>query len=109
MLQRVQRANQFFHLLLEFTETALQTGVGCHDEIRNFIGRLFDLRPGMIIKRFGLKNPIYAPTAVYGHVGRKPYTAEVTVFEDGKPVKRSVRFFPWEDLDSVELIRKELL
>ena len=78
-------------------------------DIAETIGRLFDLRPGMIIKRFGLKNPIYAPTAAYGHVGRKPYTADVTVFEDGKPVKRSVRFFPWEDLDSVELIRKELL
>ena len=78
-------------------------------DIAEAISHLFDLRPGMIIEKFGLKNPIYAPTAAYGHVGRKPYTADVTVYEDGKPVTRSVRFFPWEDLDSVGLIRKELL
>ena len=35
------------------------------------IPQLFDLRPARIIARFGLKNPIYAPTAAYGHVGRE--------------------------------------
>ena len=39
-------------------------------EIAQHIGRLFDMRPYAIIERFGLKNPIYAPTAAYGHIGR---------------------------------------
>jgi S-adenosylmethionine synthetase len=93
-----------------FVDTYGTAANGLSDgEIAEKVAQIFDLRPAAIIKKFGLKNPIYAPTAAYGHVGRKPYTADVTVFEDGKPVKRSVRFFPWEDLDSVELIRKELL
>ena len=50
------------------------------------------------MSRFGLKNPIYSPTAAYGHMGRKPYTEEV----DGK----LVQFFGWEKLDAVEDIRK---
>ena len=41
------------------------------------IGEIFDLRPAKIIEKFQLKNPIYEPTASYGHVGRKPYTKSV--------------------------------
>lgn len=44
----------------------------------------FPLTPFGIIKYLGLKNPIYLPTATYGHFGRKPYT------EDNH------EFFPWE-------------
>lgn len=44
---------------------------------------LVDLRPGSIIERFGLKRPIYRPTAAYGHFGRPA--------KDG--------FFPWEQTD----------
>ena len=31
---------------------------------------LFDLRPNGIIRQLGLKNPIYLPTAAYGHFGK---------------------------------------
>ena len=48
------------------------------------IGEIFDLRPAKIIEKFQLKNPIYEPTASYGHVGRKPYTKSVKVIRDGK-------------------------
>lgn len=77
-------------------------------EIAQHIGHLFDMRPYAIIERFGLKNPIYAPTAAYGHIGRDPYTAEVTMFDaDEKPYTKTVDFFAWEKLDYVEPIRKE--
>ena len=62
--------------------------------IASKIGELFDLRPAAIVERFGLKNPIYEPTAAYGHMGRKPY------------VKDGMQFFGWEKLDMVEAIRK---
>ena len=75
-------------------------------EIANKIKEIFDLRPYSIINRFGLKNPIYSPTASYGHVGRVPYTEEVTVFNNGKETKKTVQFFGWEKLDYVEKLCK---
>jgi len=33
--------------------------------------RLVDLRPAALIERFGLRKPIYAPLAAYGHMGRE--------------------------------------
>ena len=74
-------------------------------EIADKIPQLFDLRPARIIARFGLKNPIYAPTAAYGHVGRKPYMDRVTVLENGKKVNRRVQFFGWEKLDAVDAVK----
>ena len=79
------------------------TGKNLSDgEIAEKVSALFDLRPAAIIKKFGLKNPIYAPTAAYGHMGRKPYRKTVKV--QGK--EKIVQFFGWELLDSVPLIRK---
>ena len=75
-------------------------------DIARKIGELFDLRPAAIIRKFGLKNPIYEPTATYGHVGRKPYTAPVELMRNGETVSVPVRFFPWEDLDAVDTIRQ---
>ena len=57
------------------------------------IQELFDLRPAAIVRRFGLKNPIYTPTAAYGHFGREPY------------VKDGIQFFGWEKLDAVDTLR----
>jgi len=75
-------------------------------EIADAIGQAFDLRPAAIIRRFGLKNPIYLPTAAYGHFGRKPYTAEVTFYDAAeKPFTREVEFFTWEKLDAKDLCR----
>ena len=63
-------------------------------EIAEKVRAMFDLRPSAIIHRFGLKNPIYEPTAAYGHMGRKPF------------VRDGIQFFGWELLDSVDRIRE---
>ena len=76
-------------------------------EIARRIGSIFDLRPYAIIEKFGLKNPIYAPTAAYGHMGRDPYSGEVKMYDaQGKEYTKTVDFFAWEKLDSVDAIRK---
>ncbi|MCA1745042.1 MAG: methionine adenosyltransferase domain-containing protein, partial [Bacteroidales bacterium] len=81
--------------------------VDLHDgEIARRIEKLFDLRPGMIIRRLGLKNPIFEPTAAYGHMGREPYKDKVVFIENGKEVEKEVEFFTWEKLDYVEAIQK---
>ena len=76
-------------------------------EIAAKVSKLFDLRPYAIVERFGLKNPIFRPTAAYGHMGRDPYEAEVTVYKNGKPQQKTVQFFGWEKLDMVDPIKKE--
>ena len=43
------------------------TGMAPDDEIRDAVIRAFDLRPSAIIKELGLREPIYAATASYGH------------------------------------------
>ena len=78
-------------------------------EMARLIGRLFDLRPAAIIERYGLKNPIYGPTAAYGHFGREPYTESVDVVRDGVACRREVEFFSWEKLDCIDLCRREFL
>ena len=70
------------------------------------VGEIFDLRPAKIIEKFQLKNPIYEPTASYGHVGRKPYTKSVKVIRDGKEVNKVLQFFGWELLDSVPKVKE---
>ncbi|MBP8790358.1 MAG: methionine adenosyltransferase [Breznakibacter sp.] len=76
-------------------------------DIAKKIEKLFDLRPSAIIKRFGLKNPIFEVTAAYGHVGRKPYTDKVQVMENGKEITKEVEFFAWEKLDFIDKIKEE--
>lgn len=76
-------------------------------EIAERIGRLFDLRPASIVRRFGLKNPIFEATASYGHFGNRPYTKAVRFIENGHEVEREVEFFGWEKLDAVDDIRNE--
>ena len=83
---------------------------GAYDEkgdaaIAAKVRELYDLRPAAIISRFGLKNPIYEPTAAYGHFGKKPFVRTVRLYRDGAWVERDVRFFSWEDLDMVPAIR----
>ena len=73
------------------------------------LGETFDLRPAAIIERYGLKNPIYEPTAAYGHFGRDPFTREVELVRDGRKVRRTVQFFSWELLDTVDLCREKFL
>ena len=77
-------------------------------EIAARVKRLFDLRPYAIVERFGLKNPIFRPTAAYGHMGRDPYEAQVEVYDaNGRKRKKKVQFFGWEKLDMVDAIKKE--
>ena len=88
-------------------------------KIAEKIKTIFDLRPYSIVTRFGLKNPIFLPTASYGHFGRECYSQEVDVYyevpeskskgisENGKTVhKKKVEFFAWEKLDYVEKLKK---
>ena len=75
------------------TYDTLHTG-GSDAFIASRIPELFDLRPAAIIRKFGLKNPIFEPTAAYGHMGRKPF------------VKDGLQFFGWEKLDAVDTLRK---
>ena len=65
--------------------------------IEHALRAVFDFRPRAIIETLGLRNPIYRPTAAYGHFGRKPYVANV----DG----REVQFFAWERTDRVQDLR----
>ncbi|MFR9506414.1 MAG: methionine adenosyltransferase domain-containing protein, partial [Rikenellaceae bacterium] len=62
-------------------------------EIAELVVELFDLRPASIIEQLQLKNPIYQPTASYGHFGREPY------------VKDDLLYFGWERTDMVEQIQ----
>ena len=59
-------------------------------EIVNIINKVFDLRPGAIIRDLDLRRPIYRQTAAYGHFGRTDLD------------------LPWENLNKVEEIKKYL-
>ena len=76
-------------------------------QIAEHVGKLFDLRPASIVRRYGLKNPIFEATASYGHFGNRPYKKTVKVWENGVEVEREIEFFGWERLDVVEQIKKE--
>ena len=76
-------------------------------ELAERIAKLFDLRPASIVKRFGLKNPIFEATASYGHFGNRPYTRTVKLTRGGEEVEREIEFFGWERLDAVDMLRQE--
>ncbi len=76
-------------------------------EIARRVSKLFDLRPASIVKRYGLKNPIFEATASYGHFGNRPYVKAVKVWERGVETERNVEFFGWEKLDAVDQIKAE--
>lgn len=60
------------------------------EELINIIKRHFDLTPKGIIETLDLRRPIYASTAAYGHFGRSDLD------------------LPWEKLNKVEELKKEL-
>ena len=79
-------------------------------EIAQKINEIFDMRPAAIVKRFGLKNPIFEQTAAYGHMGRDFKTEKVEIVEQSngyneKRVEKEVEFFAWEKLDYVDKIK----
>ena len=75
-------------------------------ELSKKLEGLFDMRPAAIVKRFGLKNPIFSETAAYGHMGRKPGKKTVMIGVNGKSKKKVVETFTWEKLDMVSKIKK---
>ncbi|MDP4224274.1 MAG: methionine adenosyltransferase [Bacteroidota bacterium] len=91
-----------------------------HDgEIARRLLEIFDLRPYSIIQRLGLKNPVFLPTAVYGHFGRDHFEKNVEVYYpvagcepvtingNGRKVyTKKVEFFAWEKLDYVDKIKQ---
>jgi len=85
-------------------------------QISSKISELFDMTPYAIVKRFGLKNPIFYKTAKYGHFGRDYSKEEVEVFYKDASTKvktingqekyfKEVEFFAWEKLDYVDKIK----
>ena len=66
------------------------TGKLPDEKLSEIVQRHFDLRPAAIIKSLDLRRPIYRQVAAYGHFGR-------TDIE-----------LPWEQLDKVEDLRKEI-
>ncbi len=75
-------------------------------EIANKLKELFDMRPAAIVRRFGLKNPIFFETATYGHMGRVPGKKTISIGLNGNAKKRTVETFTWEKLDMVDKIKK---
>src|SRR6187399_832761 len=76
-------------------------------EISQRIAKIFDMRPYFIEERFKLRNPIYAETAAYGHMGREPKVV-TKVFNKGKDNEKKVEveLFTWEKLDMVNEVKK---
>lgn len=78
-------------------------------QISDKILRVFDMRPAAIVRRFGLKNPIFEETASYGHFGRDPYKQMVQLMDQTTkaPINKEVDFFAWEKLDYVDKVKAE--
>ena len=66
------------------------TGKISEEKIVEIIRKHFDLRPAGIIRMLDLRRPIYKATAAYGHFGRTDVD------------------LPWEKLDKVDELQKEL-
>lgn len=60
------------------------------EALHHAVNKIFDFRPGMIIKHLNLRRPIYAQTASYGHFGRTDLD------------------LPWEKTDKAAALRKLL-
>ena len=91
-----------------FVDTYGTSKVNLNDsQIAEKVKEIFDMRPGMIIKRLKLKNPIYSDTAAYGHMGRTPEQKTVTLeLNDRKKISIKVETFTWEKLDYVAQVKK---
>ena len=73
------------------------------------VEEIFDMRPFFIEKRLKLRNPIYAETAAYGHMGRKPEFVTKTFYSpSGESRTLEVELFTWEKLDMIEKIKLKL-
>ena len=77
------------------------------DEIAKKVFELFDLRPYSIIKKYGLKNPIFQETASLWSHGKRIKKITKTFQKDGKKIVKEVELFSWEKLDYVPIIKKK--
>ncbi|HEX6255433.1 MAG TPA: methionine adenosyltransferase [Euzebyales bacterium] len=68
--------------------TTFGTETADPDVILAAVHEVFDLRPAAIIRDLGLRRPIFAPTAAYGHFGR------------------SAADFPWEATNRADALRR---
>ena len=76
-------------------------------EIAQKVAQLFDLRPKAIERTLKLRQPIYAETAAYGHMGRKNEVVKKTFTSRYHETKvMEVELFTWEKLDRVDDIKK---
>ena len=75
-------------------------------EIARIVEKIFDLRPYAIEQRLKLRNPIYAETASYGHMGRENKVV-TKVYNKGKANEKTVKveLFTWEKLDYVAKVK----
>ncbi len=64
------------------------TGKIDDEKLSGIITKVFDLRPGMIIKNLNLRRPIYRQVAAYGHFGRPELD------------------LPWEKTDKIEVLKR---
>ncbi|MDO8657524.1 MAG: methionine adenosyltransferase [Candidatus Levybacteria bacterium] len=64
------------------------TGKIDEEKLGKIVTKVFDLRPGMIIKHLDLRRPLYRQVAAYGHFGRTDLD------------------LPWEKTDKVEELKK---
>ena len=67
--------------------TTFGTETADPNKILDAVHEVFDLRPAAIIRDLGLRRPIFAATAAYGHFGR------------------SGDSFPWEATDRADALR----
>ena len=75
-------------------------------EIAKKVEALFDMRPYFIEQRLKLRNPIYAETAAYGHMGRKNEVVTKSFKSpDGTVKTMEVELFTWEKLDFVDKVK----
>jgi len=100
--------------------TDKQGNIVADSAIAALVNNIFDLRPYAIIERFGLRNPIYLPTAQYGHFGRdckEDVEVEVYYKDNGAYPKevdgetkyfKKVSFFAWEKTDYTAQITSEI-
>ena len=73
---------------LSININTFNTGKIPDEKIAKIVNKVFDLRPGMIIKNLKLRKPIYKQVAAYGHFGRNDLD------------------LPWEKLNKVSALKK---
>jgi S-adenosylmethionine synthetase len=73
------------------------TGSVPDEALETAVRATFDFGPLAIIEALSLRDPIFGPTAAYGHFGRTSETIE--------RFDREVTTFPWERTDRVEALK----